>query len=321
MTTYASGVVVASFGDVYAIDAGGRTAWHAQLPAAGPVAWDVGQSGSDTEAKDHALRTLELSSAADDQAVKSAYRCLARATHPDRHPNDRTAAARFASVRRAYERLHASGEPTGARSGLGISLTVEFAGFDPTVTFLATGPGDTVIAGSSDGRVYHVDATGRLEEAQVFGDHPVRAARRPDGTLGVAACGNELLFVTDNRVVHGAPLTDEPRRMTMLGEDVVAWRREAIHLIDVAGRVRWSPAFAKPVTHVAVQGDTLVCVAGALVVFRRASARERHADPRVAQGSPARPHHLQPRFPSGRLPRTQTSPPSNQKTVRCKEGP
>ena len=272
----ATGVVVTSYADIYAIDTDGRVRWHAEVPEAAPVRWEVPIQGNDRPAQDDAYQRLGLSHGADHHTVKSAYRRLARAAHPDHHPDDPAAASKFAEVRHAYECVVSGDSETGA----GVTLTIDLQSGGPTVTFLAT-RGDTVLMGSSQGRVYDIDPKGRVGEVHVLGDGLVRAARRLDGTLGVAACGNELLFVKDNRVAHGAPLIDEPRRMTMLGEDVVVWRREAIQLVDVAGRVRWSAVFAKPVTHVVAQGDTLVCAAGAIAVFHRARARERHADTRV----------------------------------------
>ncbi len=273
-----SGVVVSSFANIYAIDAEGRTRWHAALPDAPPVAWPIGET--DCVARDVAYARLGLPPNAGDRSIKTAFKRQAVASHPDRHPNDPDAPSRFVEVRQAYECLR---HGDGSRPGDPRSMpTIVFAGCDPTVTFLATGPEDTVIAGSSDGRVYHVDATGRLEEAQVFGDHLVRAARRPDGILGAVSCGHALRFATDDHVVHSASRIREPRRMTMCGEDLVLWNGNEIELIDTSGHVRWSAAFSKRLTHVAAQGDRLVCAAGACTVFRRAGERERLADHRVA---------------------------------------
>lgn len=270
-----SGVVVASFADIYAIDTDGRTLWHAELPNAQPFRWRIGEPLGERE-HDKACKTLGLSPGADGAAIKAAFRRRAMATHPDRRADDPESASRFAEVRKAYECLQCDdrSRPHGAPSG---TLTVEF-GFDPTVTFLTTGPGDTVLVGSSDGRVCHVDDTGRLDEVQVLGDGQVRAARRADGTLGVAARGDTLLFAKDNRVVHSASLIREPRRMTMCGEDLVWWNGNEIELIDTSGHVRWSAAFSKPLRHVVSQGDTLACVAGALTVFRRPCARRLDRD-------------------------------------------
>ncbi len=83
-------------------------------------------------------------------------------------------------------------------------------------------------------------------------------------------------------MVHSASRIREPRRMTMCGEDLVWWNGNEIELIDTSGHVRWSAAFSKRLTHVATQGDRLVCAAGACTVFRRAGERERLADHRVA---------------------------------------
>ena len=42
---------------------------------------------------------------ADDKTIKSAYRKLAMANHPDRNPDDNAAAARFREASEAYEVL------------------------------------------------------------------------------------------------------------------------------------------------------------------------------------------------------------------------
>ena len=171
-----SGVVVTSYADIYAIDTDGRTLWHAESPNAQPFRWRIGEPLGERE-HDTACKTLGLSPGADGAAIKAAFRRQAMATHPDRRADDPEAASRFAEVRKAYEclqrddRSRAHGAPSG-------TLTVEF-GFDPTVTFLTTGPGDTLLVGSSDGRVCHVDDTGRLDEVQVLGDGQVRADLPP----------------------------------------------------------------------------------------------------------------------------------------------
>jgi DnaJ-domain-containing protein 1 len=63
-----------------------------------------------TLARDEALILLELPAGADAETIKSAYRRLARALHPDAHPNAtreelRDLESRFAAVSAAYRRL------------------------------------------------------------------------------------------------------------------------------------------------------------------------------------------------------------------------
>ena len=75
-----AGAVVASFRHVYAVGPSG-TQWHTALPAASPIAWC---DAAERTRGDAAARLLGVTPGADSQIVRSAYRRLARATHPDR---------------------------------------------------------------------------------------------------------------------------------------------------------------------------------------------------------------------------------------------
>jgi curved DNA-binding protein CbpA len=52
-----------------------------------------------------ALEVLELESDADFDAVRTAWRRLAKANHPDIRPDDKDAAARFQAIQAAYDVL------------------------------------------------------------------------------------------------------------------------------------------------------------------------------------------------------------------------
>ena len=58
----------------------------------------------------HAFETLELDSDADFEAIKTAWRRLAKANHPDVRPNDAEAAVRFQAVQAAFEILRRAEE-------------------------------------------------------------------------------------------------------------------------------------------------------------------------------------------------------------------
>ena len=199
--------------------------------------------------------------------MKAAYRRLALATHPDRNPGDSAAADKFRRIQGAYERVLA-GPPARVAGPTGITVSIEIQGFGPTASFI-TANAAGVVVGSSQGRLYVFDVNGSLREARVLGDGPIRAALRPDGTVGAAWYSDTVLFFKENRIVNAAGALDWPRGLMMLGDDVVLWRGNEVQLMDADGQLLWSVEFSKSITGVAAQGDTLVCAAGVLTAFRR----------------------------------------------------
>jgi hypothetical protein len=185
----------------------------------------------------------------------------------ERHRRTPNAVAKFRRVQGAYERI-LTGAPASATAGAGITINVEIQGIGPTASFLAANTGGVAV-GSSDGRLYLFDANGKLRESRVLGDRPVRAALRPDGTLGAAWCADALLFFKANRIVNAAEALESPEALAMFGDDVVLWRRNQVQVMDAYGRLMWSVEFSKNVTGVSAHGDTLVCAAGVLAAFRR----------------------------------------------------
>ena len=81
--------------------------------------WSWGGPGDGTRSRDEmrALDALELESDAEFQDVKSAYRRLAKANHPDLKPGDEEAAKRFQQVQVAYEVLRKAEERREAKAG------------------------------------------------------------------------------------------------------------------------------------------------------------------------------------------------------------
>jgi tetratricopeptide (TPR) repeat protein len=258
---------VASMGNIYAVSVSGKTLWHAALPNEKQTRWEFTVPIDSGHGSQEAFRTLGLQLGASRDAVKSAYRRLALATHPDRHPGDEDAASRFRAIQGAYERILAAPAATAAGSA-GITVSLEIQGLGPTASFLAANAAGVVV-GSSQGRLYVFDSAGSLREARVLGDGPVRAAIRPDGTVGAAWCSDALLFFKSSRIVNATEALEWPRALTMLGDDVVLWRGNEVQVMDADGRLLWAAEFSKTITAVAAHDDTLVCAAGVLTGFRR----------------------------------------------------
>jgi hypothetical protein len=191
---------------------------------------------------------------------------LALATHPDRNPEDSDAAGKFRLIQGAYERILSGPGSSGVTAG--ITVRMEIHGLGPTASFVSANAAGVVV-GSSQGRLYLFDGSGRLCEARVLGDGSVRAALRLDGSVGAAWCSGALLFFKENKIVNAAEVLDWPSALKMLGDDVVLWHGNELQLMDAYGRLLWSVEFSKKITGVAVHRDTLVCAAGVLTAFRR----------------------------------------------------
>lgn len=73
-------------------------------------AWGGAGDGSRSRDEMRALEVLQLEPDADFEAVRGAWRRLAKASHPDVRPGDAEAAKRFQAVQAAYEVLRAAEE-------------------------------------------------------------------------------------------------------------------------------------------------------------------------------------------------------------------
>ena len=252
------GAVVSSFGDIYAVGPKG-TDWHVAFPPAPPDPWCLGIEGARHA---DACRLLGVMPENDTSTLKSAYRTRARATHPDRHPDDPNAAATFAAVHRAYRQLTAEG-PGPARPRE-MTATMTIATGDPTVSVLATTE-ETVLVGSSDGRLARVDPSGRLHPWVVVGGGVVRAARHADGSLGAVVSDGALSFVDGDAVVSGPRLTGHLRGLVMVGDRVGLWNGQSLWMVDGRGQVEPVATLSAAPTRVVADRDGLICAHGRLL--------------------------------------------------------
>jgi hypothetical protein len=72
--------------------------------------WGGPGDGSRSQDEMYALDVLEIEADADFKTIKSAYRRLAKANHPDAAPGDSEAAGRFQAVQAAYDVLRKAEE-------------------------------------------------------------------------------------------------------------------------------------------------------------------------------------------------------------------
>jgi hypothetical protein len=164
-----------------------------------------------------------------------------------------------------------------------IVASAEFNTMGPIASFVAANAAGVAV-GSSRGGLYVFNSNGTLREARVLGDGDVRAALRPDGSLGAVHYSDTLFFFSDNRIVNTEAAIGWPRGLTMLGDDVVFWNRTELQLMNAYGQLQWSVEFSKSISSVATRGDTLVCGVGVLTAFRRRIPRSDSIRPRPRDG-------------------------------------
>ena len=272
-------VVVASMDNIYAIADKARTAWHYRIPKKKRAKSRISMPCSTGPSPQQAYKALGIRQDASAQEVRSAYRRLAFATHPDRSPEDPGAPDKFRRVQSAYEAITSGIAP---ESGPLIEFVVDLVGGGPKVSFLAAN-GSGVVAGSSQGRIYRLNGDGGLVETATLGDTFVTAALRTDNSLGAAWCEGNVNFFRGNEVMNSIPVHGFPRRMTMLGQRLLLQDRNRLELIDGLGQSLWVAEFSRTVSSVAVCGRNLICAAGSLVTFRDSSpgARVQHPGRKV----------------------------------------
>jgi len=79
--------------------------------------WGGPGDGSRSREEMRALDVLELDADADFDAVRAAWRRLAKENHPDVRPGDAEAAQRFQAIQAAYDVLKAADESRGGKRG------------------------------------------------------------------------------------------------------------------------------------------------------------------------------------------------------------
>jgi tetratricopeptide (TPR) repeat protein len=267
VSSHGSFAVVASMGNVYAVSPSGKTLWRAAIPNEHQTKWNFTVPIPGGVPIQQPYKVLGLPAGAPRDQVKSAYRHLALATHPDRNPTNSEATANFLRIQEAYEQILAGRGDGASNAAGGITISFEIQGMGPTVSFIA-GTSSGAVIGSSQGRIYTLDGNGNLRDARVLGDGAVRVALRTDGTLGAAWCDNAVLFFRDGKVINAVESVEWPRDLAMWGEHVVLWRRSELTVLDAFGRTLYALEFSKTIAGVTVHDNVLYCAAGILAAFR-----------------------------------------------------
>jgi DnaJ domain/PQQ enzyme repeat len=185
--------LVSWFGSLWSVSPDGVTEWGLHLqqlsePHVTEVRLRVRQPASAA-----AAAALGLSAHASPEQIRRAYRQAVKQTHPDLHPEDATAAARFRRVHEAYELLSGQGPIIGNGADAGvIRFLIPLAA---TVSFLDVVDSDWLV-GSGDGTLFRLNGEGRL----------VACVRVGIGALfSVRDCSQQLVAVCSYPVMGRSP--------------------------------------------------------------------------------------------------------------------
>lgn len=255
-------VVISTMGDIYAIALDGALQWHLKVPNRGPLTMTMPIRGPLSNPE--AWNALGVRPGASDEEVRHAYRILALATHPDRHPEDSASSERFCIIQSAYETILASAHTSGVQGSITFRID--------TLTLVSTlvAVGDTILVGSSDGVLSMLDSKGEVRGRRILGRSGMKLAVDSKGVLVAAFCDGALSFFDGTSIVNAAEVEQFPTSLTPWREDILCVHGATARAFNRTGRSVWSIDFAKRISGLSVNDRYLICGAGALVVFERA---------------------------------------------------
>jgi tetratricopeptide (TPR) repeat protein len=253
-------VTFSSWDNLYALSNEGALLWERKAPSQGPITVTRPLGGSSHL---DSWKILGLSPDATDDQVKSAYRRLALDTHPDRNPNEPSAAEHFRNIQSAYESLLASPHQSGG--GMSITFTISMQVLVSKLFAL----NNEIVVVSTDGVMAFLSRNGEVKNRRVLGRSAAQPVFDSNGTLRVAFCEGILSFFEGESIVNAAELDGNPSSISLWGDDVIVAESAALTLFNRVGVRLWAVEFSKRLVSFSAENDYLVCSAGALIVFER----------------------------------------------------
>jgi tetratricopeptide (TPR) repeat protein/outer membrane protein assembly factor BamB len=254
-------VATSTWGDIYAIGRDGRQLWKREVPKQGPLTRTM--HFGDSLPHGEAWQVLGVVPGTTDEEVTHAYRKMVMATHPDHHPDEPDAAARFRRVQSAYEEILATDHTERTQR----EISIEYTNYEFVRSISAAA--DRILVASSDGVLAMLDAAGETTGRRVLGHEWVISALDGSGTVVAAWCGGTLSFFDGESIINSVEMDSFPNTLLPWGDEVLCTGNGGLRVFDRAGRTLWNVDFSKAVSGTSINDRYLVCGAGALVVFER----------------------------------------------------
>jgi DnaJ domain len=261
--------LVSWWGSLWSVGPDGRTEWGLRLQDLSPAHVSEVRLRGRQSATGAALRVPAHASR---QEIKRAYREAVKQAHPDLHPDDPTAAARFRSVQAAYESY--SGQTAGAGTGAAAGVIRFSFPSSAAVSFLDIVEDDWLV-GSGTGRLFRLSSQGRLVARLRVGIGALFCVRDCSQQV-VAVCSYPVagrpqpnLWFVDApapvRLPDQYPWPDQ--LLGSYGHYLLAHRPRAreLGLIDESGALAVQLRCPRAITSLCVAEGALVLAAGALI--------------------------------------------------------
>ena len=253
--------------EAWCIDRHGRRLWGVRMPER-PVetyyhTFEVGGMGGHTGTAaeiEEALEELELALPVTPDEIRQKYRGMVRQLHPDLNPGNE---ARMKAVNAAYEAL------TGASHDdlQGKKSAEDLLTFSATVTFMTgggpdrlqaaafSGRGDTVLLGTSQGRVLRIDGSGKPIALYHVGTAPIRILET-DRYLYIQTF-TRLYVLEGNRLVG---LQDCTTKCDLLVDEgfVLLVENKGVRVLTEAGRPLGVALTKAPIRRAGIEDGVLV---------------------------------------------------------------
>ena len=221
--------------------------------------------------QDAAAATLGVPAHASHEEIKRAFRRAVKGAHPDLHPGDASAAARFRRLHEAYEALSGQGGAGGTGAGAGL---IRFSFSGATVSFLDTVDRDWLVGGDT-GTLFRLTSDGRLVARVKIGSGALFCLRDSSQRV-VAFCSYPPAVNSEPNLwfVDAAAPVSLPDRYCWpdylrgsYGGYLLSHRPRGrdLALIDESGQLAVELRCPRAITSIAVAQGVLVLAAGALI--------------------------------------------------------
>jgi hypothetical protein len=125
-----------------------------------------------------------------------------------------------------------------------------------------------IVVGTQDGFVHEYDLKGAFRLSSRIGDAAVSDLLVGERGLTAAYCGGRLTLFDASRITGTTELPEYGMELAECGAGVLAWKRNAVWIVDASGRVQLSLETARPIRGAWGHATGFYAVASELVSFQ-----------------------------------------------------